>query len=283
MEGNGYKIDKEEQTIRLYPNVITKSLLVEEFRSLGLYPGMRLIVHSSLRSLGWVSGGPVTVVQALIEVLTEEGTLVMPTHSGDYSDPSHWLCPAVPADWWETIRETMPAFDPAYSPTRGMGIIPDVFRTFPQVIRSYHPSVSFAAWGKDAKFVTEKHSLSFGLGEQSPLARLYDLDSSVLLLGVDYDSNTSFHLAENRQPNPTIKSESAPIMDEGQRIWATYSEIEYQTELFLELGKAFEKSYPVSQKTVAASACKLFKQRDCIDYGLDWLMNRSSQPTEQGE
>jgi aminoglycoside 3-N-acetyltransferase len=283
MEGNGFTIDKEEQTIRLYPNVITKSLLVEEFRSLGLYRGMSLIVHSSLRSLGWVSGGPVTVVQALMDVLTEEGTLVMPTHSGDYSDPSHWLCPAVPADWWDTIRETMPAFDPTYSPTRGMGKIPDVFRTFPQVIRSYHPSVSFSAWGKEAKFITDGHSLDFGLGEQSPLARLYDLDSSVLLLGVNYDSNTSFHLAENRQPNTTIKSESAPILDKGQRVWATYNEIEYQTELFLELGEAFEKSYPVLHKSVAASACRLFKQRDCVDYGVDWLMNHIPQSRKQGE
>ncbi|WP_373232238.1 aminoglycoside N(3)-acetyltransferase [Cohnella sp.] len=254
-------------------------MLIQEFMRLGLYKGMTLIVHSSLRSLGWVSGGPVTVVQALMEVITEEGTLVMPTHSGENSDPSHWQCPSVPEDWWDTIRETMPAFHPTYSPTRGMGKVPDVFRTFPEVIRSYHPSVSFAAWGKDARFITDGHSLDFGLGEQSPLARLYDLDSSVLLLGVDYDSNTSFHLAENRLPNRIVKAESAPVIEAGERVWATYSEIEYQTELFVDMGIAFEKSYPVTIHQVAASACKLFKQRDCVDFGLDWLMNRAASDT----
>jgi aminoglycoside 3-N-acetyltransferase len=250
---------------------------------MGLYPGITLIVHSSLRSLGWVSGGPVTVVQALMDVITDEGTLVMPTHSGDYSDPSHWQFPAVPENWWNTIRETMPAFDPAYSPTRGMGKVPDVFRTFPQVIRSNHPKMSFAAWGKDAKLITEGHALDYGLGDQSPLARIYDLDGSVLLLGVDYDRNTSFHLAENRLPNPIVRLESAPIMDKGQRIWATYSDIDFQTDLFMDMGRAFENCYPVTLRSVAASACKLFKQRDCVDFGIDWLINHIPTRTEQGD
>jgi aminoglycoside 3-N-acetyltransferase len=143
--------------------------------------------------------------------------------------------------------------------------------------------LSFAAWGKDAKFITDGHHLDFGLGDHSPLARIYDLDGSVLLLGVDYDRNTSFHLAENRLPNPTLKSESAPIMDKGQRIWATYSEIEYQTDLFLDLGHAFEECYPVTLRSVAASACKLFKQRDCVDFGIDWFINQIPSQTEQGD
>ena len=65
--------------------------------------------------------------------------------------------------------------------------------------------MSFAAWGKHAEFVTDGHSLDNGLGETSPLARVYDLDGYVLLLGVDYDSNTSFHLAEYRAPHAKIE------------------------------------------------------------------------------
>jgi aminoglycoside 3-N-acetyltransferase len=74
----------------------TVDSLAAEFRRLGLKEGMTVIVHSSLSSLGFVCGGPVAVVQALMKVVTEEGTLVMPAFSPDYSDPSRWDNPPVP-------------------------------------------------------------------------------------------------------------------------------------------------------------------------------------------
>nr|WP_228441648.1 AAC(3) family N-acetyltransferase [Novibacillus thermophilus] len=59
------------------------------------------------------------------------------------------------------------------------------------------------------------HALDAGL---SPLARLYDLNGSVLRLGVGHDSNTSFHLAEYRaRVRPTVTT-GAPVLENGQRI-----------------------------------------------------------------
>src|SRR5947209_4670435 len=107
----------------------TRASLAEDLRRLGLSEGVTVLVHSSLSTLGWVCGGPVAVVQALLDVLTDSGTLVMPTHSGEYSDPAPWQEPPVPRDWWPVIRETMPAFDPQVTPTRGMGRIVEVFRS----------------------------------------------------------------------------------------------------------------------------------------------------------
>ena len=58
---------------------VTFDTLVQGFRTLGLEPGMGLMVHSSLRSFGYVEGGAATVVDALMEVLTPSGTLLMPS------------------------------------------------------------------------------------------------------------------------------------------------------------------------------------------------------------
>lgn len=249
----------------------TKDSLAEDFRRLGLGPGSAVIVHSSLSSIGWVCGGAVSVVQALMEVITPDGTIVMPAHSSDLSDPSGWGNPPVPAEWWDEIKRSMPAFDPKITPTRGMGKIADVFRTFPDVVRSGHPSVSFAAWGKHARFVTDDHSLEFGLGELSPLARVYDLDGDVLLLGVDYNRNTSFHLAEHRVSAKTFERQGAPIFENGERVWKTYDDIELDSDPFTGIGKEFEEKLGVTTGRVGASMAKRFKMRQAVDFAKAWL------------
>lgn len=108
---------------------------------MGLEEGMVVIVHSSLSAFGWICGGPVTVVQAFMDSVGEEGTIVMPTQTADNSDPSGWQNPPVPQEWWPIIREEMPAFDPEVTPTRGMGKVVEAFRTYPGVKRSVHPPV----------------------------------------------------------------------------------------------------------------------------------------------
>ena len=95
------------------PHPFPKTMLTEQLYALGVQPGMIVLVHSSLSQIGYVPGGPVSVIQALQEALTPAGTLVMPTHSSDYSDPAPWQHPPAPEAWHQIIRETMPAFDAA--------------------------------------------------------------------------------------------------------------------------------------------------------------------------
>lgn len=94
-----------------------------------------------------------------------------------------------------------------------MSKIVECFRHFPGVIRSGHPTVSFAAWSTYRGSIIEDHSLDFGLGNGSPLARIYDLDGYVLLLCVPYTSNTSFHLAEYRLDLREEISQEGPVKE----------------------------------------------------------------------
>ena len=71
----------------------TRDSLAGDLRALGIGAGDVLLVHSSLRSLGWVSGGALAVVQALLDVLGPAGTLVVPSQTTGNRDPSTWRPP----------------------------------------------------------------------------------------------------------------------------------------------------------------------------------------------
>ncbi len=261
----------EKKAIRSVQRPGTRGRLVADFQRLGLSAGQTVLVHSSLSALGWVNGGEVAVIQALMDVLTEEGTLVMPAHTSAFSDPAEWLNPPVPKSWQQEIRDTMPLYDPRRTPTRGMGRIAELFRTWPDVLRSDHPQHSFAAWGKEARFVTEGHRLPFSLGETSPLARVYDLDGDVFLVGVGYGSNTSIHLAEYRAPNPPLVQSGVPWLENGERAWVTFTDVDFRELLFGDVGQAFEEENEVTVGQAAAAVCRLMSQRQLVDFATGWF------------
>ena len=63
-----------------------------------------LMVHCSMSSLGRVQGGAQTIVEALIQSVGEQVTLVMPTLTDGRSDPSEWRKPPVAEELWSRIR-----------------------------------------------------------------------------------------------------------------------------------------------------------------------------------
>jgi len=252
---------------------ITYRSLIADFRNIGIRPGMTLLVHSSLRSIGWVCGGVVSVIKALEEVITREGTLVMPAHSSDVSDPAHWGNPPVPESWWEIIKEEMPAFDVSLTPTRGMGSIAEAFRKQDGVVRSGHPSASFCAWGKHKEYIVQDMHYDFSQNEKSPLGRLYELDGFVLLLGVDYDTNTSFHLAEYKADykGKTIVKDGFPVMVGTSKRWRECEDILYYSDDFLDIGKDFEAGKDVAIGMIGNAESRLFSQKALVDFSVTWM------------
>ncbi|MEO0410196.1 MAG: AAC(3) family N-acetyltransferase [Cyanobacteria bacterium P01_A01_bin.135] len=264
----------EQDAIAASTQPVTTASLVMDLRALGLQPGQVVLIHSSLSAMGWVCGGAQAVLQALVTVLGPAGTLVMPTHSGDWSDPGLWNHPPVPKSWWETIRATMPAFDPDLTPTRSMGVIPETFRKFPGALRSRHPTLSFAALGPKAGEIVGEQVLEDGLGEQSPLAKLYDLDGVVLLLGVGYSNNTTLHLAERRAlGDDQVKHiTGSPITIDGTRCWVRYWQPLVESDDFEPVGEAFEQQDgTLRRRRVGQADARLMGARSLVDFAVPWF------------
>jgi aminoglycoside 3-N-acetyltransferase len=136
--------------------------------------------------------------------------------------------------------------------------------------------VSFAACGPNSGFITSDHSLADGLGDGSPLARVYDLDGHVLLLGVGYERNTSFHLAEYRTAGTEHLIEGASMLKDGQPCWKTFSDLDWNADPFAEIGAAFETASPVNVGLVGSATSRLFRQRAAVEFSGDWLSRSRS-------
>ncbi len=205
--------------------VITRSTLARELRSLGIKQNDVLCVHTSMRALGYVIGGARTVVEALLDVCD---TIMMPAYSGELSDPAEWKHPPV-ADV-EAARAEIPAFSPTLTPTRGMGIVAEYFRTYPGVRRSPHPQSSFCAIGPLSTQLIGRHPLDFRFGPDSPLGAIARLGGKVLLLGAPWNTCSFLYLGQN---GPTI-TRRAPMIVNGRREWVSYKDIAYSDANFVE-------------------------------------------------
>lgn len=253
---------------------VTTTSLLGDLTTLGLAPGATVLVHSSLSRLGWVAGAAQAVIDALDRALTESGTLVMPTHTAHLTEPSIWSDPPVPEDWWPIVRSETPPYDPEITATRNMGAIAETFRRMPKVLRSKHPQGSFAARGPNAEKVVEVHDYNCLFGERSPLATLYDMDASILLLGIGHANNTSLHLAEYRADFKSKRwhEEGAPIIENGERRWITFDDLRIDDEDFPAIGKAFAKATNAERKgEVGWGTGRLMRCREIVDFGVSWM------------
>ena len=189
---------------------IKKEDIVAGLRELGLTVGSGVVVHSSLKSFGRVDGGARAVIEALMQVVTSEGTLLMPSfnHGGAFADGAPGY------------------FDPRETPTSN-GAVPETFWRMPGVERSLNPTHAFAAWGRWAKRYVQYHHRTITMGPESPLGLLQADDGYGLLLGVDYRSNTFHHVVEMSTDAPClgVRTEAYPVrlrngeMSDG-RTWA---------------------------------------------------------------
>ena len=168
---------------------VSRARLVADLGALGLRPGDRLLVHSSLSSLGFVEGGPDAVIEALLELLGPAGTLVMPSFQ---KGSEHVL-----------TRQGV-VFDVRTAPSE-MGAISEAFRRRPGVRRSLSPTHCLAACGQDAAALLQGHeTCTVSAGRGSPFERLVQSDGKILLLGVTHSSDTTLHYLENTGGAPTV-------------------------------------------------------------------------------
>ena len=250
--------------------IATVASIAQGLRALGLDAGDIVCVHAGMKSLGLVIGGPRAVVEALIATVEPDGTIMMPAFSGDLSDPAEWQHPPVPADRIDEIRAQIPAYDPACTPTRGIGQVAEYFRSYPGVRRSPHPQSSFAALGAAADALVAEHPYDNRFGPTSPLGKLVELDGKVLLIGAPHDTVSLFHMTQHLVGDHPQIDKAAPVLEHGDRRCVAYRDIEYPIDWFVSGVAALVDEGIARTGHLGTAACLAFSAAPAIEFLVAW-------------
>ena len=165
--------------------MLTKEKLKEQLRAIGVSEGMDLMMHSSLKRVGKVESGADAIIDALLDILGSDGTLMMSTVSG-------------------AVSPKQPVFHSQHTPS-SVGALSNVFRIREGVVRSLHPVHSIAAFGPKAEFYTEKHlECNTPWSPDSPYGKMMRNGAHILFFGVDFACNTCLHALEIEARMPGI-------------------------------------------------------------------------------
>ncbi len=225
--------------------------------SCNVQPGDILIVHSSAKAIGRVDGGVVTIVRALKEVVTPEGTLLLPV----FSSPT--------PDGIFKIKRT---------PSR-VGLITEAFRRSEGVLRSKHPTHSVAAWGKRRDEFLADHEKSTGLGVDSPFHKAAKAGADILMIGCDLTTCSLVHVGEAVVRVPYLGKVAYPGYDrtltlidyDGSRIEFPCKDNPGDSANFTVVQEEMERRGLIAHCKVGQAESLKFKAMDCLDTTVDLL------------
>jgi aminoglycoside N3'-acetyltransferase len=231
------------------PRSLLKGELIEQLRTLGVAPGGVLLVHTSYRAAKPVEGGPLGLIEALRAALGQEGTLVMPSWTGDDDTP----------------------FDRLSTPaSEDLGIVADMFWRQPGVLRSEHPQAFAAIGSRAAEAIADALPIP-PHGPASPVGRVHDLDGQVLLLGVGHDADTTLHLAEIIAGVPYRLPSHCTVLQDGKPVRIDYGENDHCCARFA-LADAWLRSAGLqSEGPVGHAHARLARSRDIVGVALEQL------------
>ncbi len=217
--------------------------LVAQLQALGVARGDVVLVHTSFRAVRPVAGGPAGLIAALGAAVGPEGTIAMPSWTGD--DDA--------------------VFDPVSTPVaEDLGVVAETFRLLPGVKRGRH-AFAFSARGPKATEILADDLVLPPHQHESPVGRVLEADGKVLLLGVDHDASTMLHLAELLADVPYRRPKHITVSRDGRPTRIDYLENDHCCALFRLANAWLTERGLQAEGPVGYAPAKLMRARDVVD------------------
>ena len=206
---------------------MTREELEKDLRKLGLKNGDIVLLHSALSSLGYLEGGAGALIEAFLNVLGKDGTLVVPSFTA--------------------------------------GIVPNTVKNDPRAVESIAPTAQVAAIGAKAEEICAEHwKCETAHAEGTPYFKIAQLGGYVCLLGVDQDRNTTLHSAEALLHLPYLKkTDPRPIDTPEGKMHKSFAYFPGPHRNFIGIDHLFAEKMKTA--LIGQAVVRLIKSRDLID------------------
>ena len=219
--------------------------------------GDTVIMHSSMKAIGRVQDGTKTTVQAIKDVITPKGTVLMPALSSLQPDNRFYM---------------------VKTPSR-VGLVTEVFRCSQGVKRSKHPTHSICAWGARADELLAGHENTSGVGVGSPLHKAAEAGADMLMIGCDLRTCTLVHVSEAIVRVPYLGKVGYPgyervltLVDyDGSETVFPSKDPPGDGSGFVAVQKALEERGLIHQCTLGSAKCLKFPAKDCLNIAVNLL------------
>lgn len=228
---------------------LTRSEVAAQLHTLGVETGGVLLVHTSFRATRPVEGGPLGLIESLRDALGPDGTLVMPSWSGEDDQP---------------FDRTTTSADPS------LGVVADMFWRRPGVLRSDHCFACAAAGARASSILSDPLPLPPHIPE-SPVGRVHQEDGQVLLLGVGHDADTTLHLAELLAGVPYRLRRHCTVLRDGCPVRLDYGENDHCCARFALADDWLRARALQSEGPVGHAHARLARARHIVEVALEQL------------
>ncbi len=253
--------------------------IIDALEELCINSGDNIIVHCSLSKIGYLIGGVETLYRALKFRIGLSGNIIVPSQSIELSHPKTWRYPPLKKQFINKVSDGILGYDSQTTPVSpSLGVFCEYITMLKDTVRTQHPLYSFAINGKDSKKISKFQNLDLPFGSNSPLDWLYQNNGKILMIGTDFETNTSIHLAESKVFKANI-IEEGKIRKKGRDEWVKFKNVELgKYDDYTDIERIYLHKYMdfYKVKGIGNTSIRIFCLKSVVDFCIEYYLKKEN-------